>query len=201
MLVCLKNVHSWIWVKFLHSLVSRFSCTLSFFSLSNMTWKLPAHYCETSWFLQNERQMPWTSERCVLETAAFNELTLTDICSVCSVRWAGREKAGQDAGEAGSRAMCSVSRGRMWHGWECPVLGSGTWRGGRRHRCFWLSASGDEPAGILSTEKDSSPHKIERATGNGTKEEMLVAELQGCCMEVGRKKKTRKPVSDCQTRS
>jgi len=53
----------------------------------------------------------------------------------------------------------------------------------------------------MSAEKDRNLHEIERAADNGTKEEMLASELQGCCMEAGRKKKTRKPVSDCKAKS
>lgn len=52
------------------------------------------------------------------------------------------------------------------------------------------SAAGAEPAVIMPAE-DSNLDEIELATDNETKEETLVSKLQGCCMEVERRKKTK----------
>lgn len=114
----------------------------------------------------------------------FNELTLTDICCICSVHRGGREEAGWEAGEAGSRVMCRVSRARRRHG---HVLGLGTrCRGATRVSNSLLS-------GILPAEKDGNPHGIERATDSGTKEEMLVSDaglLYGSCEKKQTNKET-----------
>ena len=54
------------------------------------------------------------------------------------------------------------------------------------------SASGAKPAVIMPAEKYSNLDKIELVTDNGTKEEMLASELQGCRMEAERRKKKKK---------
>lgn len=54
------------------------------------------------------------------------------------------------------------------------------------------SASGAKPAVIMPAGKYSNLGKIELATDNGTKEEMLASELQGRRMEAERRKKKKK---------
>lgn len=104
----------------------------------------------------------------------------------------GREEAAWEAGEAGSGAMCRVSRAGRRHG---QVLGLGT-------RCRGAtSVSHSLLPGILPAEKDSNPCGIERATDSGTRGDACVW-MQDCWMEaVRRNKQTRKAVCDCKTQS